>query len=63
MAYPKPLSEKTLLRMYAEAKISNEKKQFLHSQNGARTARHRPHTFTLTQFCNLPTLFAGPPEF
>lgn len=31
MAYPKPLSEKTLLRMYAEAKISNEKKQFLHS--------------------------------
>ena len=31
MAYPKPLSEKTLLRMYAEAKISDEKKQFLHS--------------------------------
>lgn len=31
MAYPKPLSEKTLFRMYAEAKISDGKKQFLHS--------------------------------
>ncbi|MGN0425504.1 MAG: hypothetical protein ACI4FY_09325 [Acetatifactor sp.] len=30
MAYPKPLSEKTLSRMYSEAKLSEEKKQFLH---------------------------------
>lgn len=31
MAYPKPLSEKTLLKMYADAKINDEKKEFLHT--------------------------------
>lgn len=31
MAYPKPLSEKTLLKMYADAKINDEKKEFLHN--------------------------------
>ena len=30
MAYPKPLSEKTLARMYREANISEEKSEFLH---------------------------------
>lgn len=30
MAYPKPLSEKTILKMYKEAKISDAKKKFLH---------------------------------
>lgn len=31
MAYPKPLSEKTLLKLYADVKINDEKKEFLHT--------------------------------
>lgn len=31
MAYPKPLAEKTISRMYADAKINDEKRQFLHT--------------------------------
>ena len=31
MAYPKPLAEKTISRMYADAKINDDKRQFLHT--------------------------------
>ena len=31
MAYPKPLAEKTISRMYADAKINDDKKEFLHT--------------------------------
>ena len=31
MAYPKPLSEKTISRMYADAKINDNKRKFLHT--------------------------------
>ena len=47
MAYPKPLSEKTLARMYREANIDEEKSEFLHKLFLA------PPICTASSFCAI----------